>query len=114
MGSNRNREAGHAYERLIRKELEELGYDMKTTREESRSLDAEGVDLIGNFPYLIQCKTQVNQPNFIELLKRTCNLVFLKKTKKANTRFVSEGEIVVMSKETFYDIVKELFPKPTK
>jgi len=110
---NRNRNQGHQYERDIMKELRELGYDVVSTRSESRTLDNAGVDIIGNIPCYIQCKNLVTNASYHLLLssdklpKDKPTVIMHKKTKKANTRFIAQGEYVIMTKEYFYKLINK-------
>ena len=52
--ANRNRTAGNQYERDIVNELKEHGYDVVTTRSESRNADNAGID-VRNYPYHTKC-----------------------------------------------------------
>lgn len=101
--ASRNRTAGNNYERQIAKELREFGFEAVTSRSESRNLDAKGIDLVTNFPMKPQMKSAINQPNIHKLLTETeADIIFFKKTEKANKRFVTKGEYVMMKKEDFY------------
>jgi len=112
--ANRNRTAGNNYERSIVNELKELGYDVVTARSESRNADNAGIDILGDFPYYIQCKVKKDYPKLNELINNDRPerfqdkpiVVFHKKVKKAKTRFVTEGEFVSMRKEDFYKLIK--------
>lgn len=109
MAANRNRTAGHNFERQIIKELKSLGFEAVSTRSESRSKDNQGIDIITNTPviYQPQCKVKASQPNFHQLLTETeADVVFWKKVEKANVKFLTKGEYVVMSKENFYKLIK--------
>lgn len=117
--SNRNRTAGHNYERQTVRELTEMGFDVVTARSESRNLDNLGIDVMGRGenppPHDIQCKVKKTLSNneIVDLLSRgrpdVKPLVVLhKKVKKANTRFVTEGEFVYMSKDTYYGLLNEI------
>lgn len=101
--ANRNRTAGHNYERQIAQELRKLGFEAVTSRYESRSMDDSGVDLVSNFPLNPQMKVSINQPNVHELTTTTdAEIVFFKKVQKAGSRFMVKGEYVMMRKEDFY------------
>jgi Holliday junction resolvase len=108
MASNRNRTAGNNFERKVVNELKELGFeDVVTSRAESRNMDNAGVDIFGkDLPYHIQCKNSKTWQNLHELItsdklpEDKPLVVFQRKTRKANTRFVTEGDYVSMSKET--------------
>jgi len=53
--SNRNREAGHNWEREVVRDLKEMGYKATTARYSSREVDDSKVDICG-VPWNIQCK----------------------------------------------------------
>lgn len=114
--ANRNRQAGHNFERKIVQELKELGHeDVVTSRAESRNMDNRGVDIFGaDFPYYIQCK---NSKTWQDIHGLTTSeklptdkptVVFQRKTKKVNERFMTEGDYVSMKKDDFYEILKQL------
>jgi len=111
--ANRNRTAGHNYERKIKRELTELigGSDWRTTREQSRAMDNAKIDLIdinGIGWFTVQCKTSTNLPKLEENLFKfndKPNILFWKRTIKKKDKFVSKGEYVIMRKEDFYELV---------
>lgn len=114
--ANRNRTAGNNYERLVVNELKERGFeDVVTSRAESRNMDNAGVDVFGaSLPVHIQCKNSKTWQNLHELLtsdklpKDKPTVIFQRKTRKANTKFVTEGDYVSMSKEVFYEILNKI------
>lgn len=116
MAANRNRNAGNGYERLIVNELKGEGYeDVVTSRAESRNMDNKGVDIFGaSLPVHIQCKNSKSWQDLHKLLTSELlpddkpTVVFHRKTKKANTRFVTQGDYVSMKKEDFYELLKQL------
>lgn len=110
--SNRNRTAGHNYERETVKLLNPQFPNIVTARAESRNMDNKGVDIFGDsLPVHIQCKLSQNQPNFYTLLYNDNlptdkdTVVFWKKVEKAKTRFVSKEQIVSMKLETFLKLI---------
>jgi len=119
MGSNRNRSAGHSLERLIVRELKELGYDAVTARAESRNMDNRGIDIFSPpycsnpLPVHIQCKNTVINPHYEDLLTSELlpndkpTVVVHRKTKKANSRFVTQGDYVIIKKNDFYNLIKK-------
>jgi hypothetical protein len=112
MANNRNR--GNQYERDIVIELKKLGYnDVVTSRAESRNMDNKGVDVFGHsLPVYIQAKNYTKYPDIHELLSSELlpnekpTVIFHKKTKKANSRFMTQGEYVYMTKELFLEMLK--------
>lgn len=114
--SNRNRNAGHAYERKIRKELVDIGFDdVVTSRSESRNMDNRGVDLFGDsLPFHVQCKRSKQNLNSHDLIKRENAptdkpiIIFHDKVIRRGSRFRSLGEFVTMEKSVFYEILSRL------
>jgi hypothetical protein len=120
--SSRNRTSGNNYEREIVNELKELGYSCTTSRNTSRTLDAKGIDVFTDMndiqgkvlPVYIQCKNSksaidvVSFYNNRDLPTDKPTVIFHKKTKKATSRFVSQGEYVYMTKEDFLKILDKL------
>lgn len=64
------REKGNAYERKLAKELTELGFDVVTSRAESKNMDQNKVDLIdksNKLPLNIQVKRTKATPNYFTI-----------------------------------------------
>ena len=98
---------GSAYERKLAKEWREFGFsDCKTSRFESKMLDDLGVDLTNTGIFNIQAKAVERlSPSYHEILAsmpkdNNYNLIFHKRNRK--------GDVVVMTKEDFYDILQML------
>jgi Holliday junction resolvase len=112
--ANRNRTAGNQYERDIVIDLKSMNYDVVTARSESRNADNAGIDILGNFPYYIQCKVYKGYPKLDELINNDRPerfqdkpiVVFHKKVEKKGTRFYTQDEFVSMRKEDFYELIK--------
>jgi len=106
--ANRNRSAGLNFERQIARELKDMGYDAVTSRYESKRLDDAGVDLVTNFPLAPQMKVSQNTPDPHKLLTETeAEVIFFKKVKKANKKFMPQGEYIMLTKENFYNLIKQ-------
>lgn len=107
MGKINSRTKGHAYERKIRLELQELGYiHCQTSRNENRILDSLGVDLTNTNPFNIQCKAVEKLGSYHKILEdmpkdSNYNVVMHKKN--------NQGETVTMSKADFYEIIERFF-----
>lgn len=101
------RDKGLSYERKLVIELKELlGIeDIGTSRNLNRFKDSLKVDIV-NVPMLnIQAKAMESTPPYHTLLKEmpqdtNYNVIFHKRNRK--------GEVVAMSKEDFYEILKML------
>jgi hypothetical protein len=106
MRKNNSRAIGHQYERQLRLEFIELGWeDCQTSRYASRATDDANVDFINTPPFNIQAKRWVSAPSYHEVLKsmpddNNYNVIFHKRP--------SKGEVVVMDKLTFYALVEKL------
>lgn len=71
-----NKRRGSEYERQIAKELRELGYDVRTAREQSKALDDQKIDLVdmrGDLPFYAQIKRCIKYPNYIDI-RKSCPL----------------------------------------
>jgi len=125
-GTSRNRNAGHAYERTCRDLLIDAGFPhVVSTRSESRSRDAQGIDLInkdegtnGRLPYNVQCKNYATHLKYADVLGRipkvpgVINVIFHKLTSnkgKSNKmgQFVTQGHFAILHKEDFLQIMKD-------
>lgn len=111
----RNKQRGSDYERKIAKELRDLGFtDVITSRRESKSTDDGKIDLIdksNKLPCKIQLKRTMNTPQYFAIREQSIAdnkefCIIWNKQKKVNDRFMSEGEVVMLSKELFYDLIK--------
>jgi len=112
----RNKARGNEYECRIAKELRELGFtSVVTARSESKRTDNNKVDLIDTehkLPFNIQLKRTVNTPQYFKIREestvdpKTFVLIWNKQTKAA-VNFMSDGEVVMMDKLAFYDLIKQ-------
>ncbi len=106
MKKNNSRAVGNAYERQIRLELIKLGWtECQTSRYASKMKDDMLVDLINTQPFNFQIKRWKSAPSYHEILKSmpqdsNYNVIIHKRPNK--------GEVVVMEKETFYELVEML------
>ena len=96
------RNKGHAYERKIAKELKDFYPDCVTSRYGNRMMDDMGVDLINTDPFNVQCKAVERLGTYHDILKsmpedNNYNLIFHKRNNR--------GEVVVMSKDDFYELL---------
>ena len=100
------RQVGHDYERAIRLELIDLGWiDCQTSRYASKETDDANVDFVNTSPFQIQAKRWKSAPSYHDVLSsmpqnENYNVIFHKRPQK--------GEVVVMSKEDFYELIKML------
>lgn len=120
--SQRNRDAGHSFERDCVNEFRKAGFEyVQTSRQANRQRDAEKVDLAyadeirhGRFPYNVQCKTTAATLNYLKvmdeipLIPGIRNIVVHKKTKRQGTKFVTKGRYVFMYSADFFEMLTEL------
>lgn len=116
----RNRQSGHAWEREIAKTLRSLGYPHAvTTRSESRSRDAQKIDIMnkdesrnGRLPFNIQAKCSSTHVKYGRLLSElpieegVMNVVLHKQTEKKDSRFFAKRLYAIMFMEDFLELVK--------
>lgn len=101
-----SRNKGFSYERQVAKEFRDFGFDTKTSRYANRELDDLKVDLVNTGLFNVQLKhVERLSPSYHEILKsmptdNNYNVIFHKRNHK--------GEVVVMTKEDFYDILQML------
>ena len=119
---SRNRTAGHNFERKAVLAFKTIGFEhISSSRLESRSRDNAGIDLCnkdedknGRFPYNVQCKSVANKVDYHRLLSelartqkdgKEINVVFHQLTKKAKTKFMTQGEYAILSMNDFLEMV---------
>ena len=121
-GSHRNRRAGYDLEKLVAKELRDLGFgNVITARAGNRTRDALGVDLVladehlvGQLPYNIQCKNSTDRPQYDMLLDtmpqepNVLNVVIHKYTIKQGSLFRPRGYYAILKMQEFFKMAAEL------
>lgn len=115
----RNRQRGHSYERKIVNELKEItkDEDICTSRSESKHLDDCKIDVFdpnNALPFYIQIKCTQATPAIKkindEVGKKDKPLaIFWNAQEAREKKQVSTGEYVILPKEAFYDILKQLY-----
>lgn len=108
------RRKGNAYEVQIAKELTELGFDCVTSRRESKSADDNKVDIIdrsNTLPCSIQLKKTQTIPQYFKIRSEsTVNpdkfVIIWNKQVPKEVNVCSAGEMVMMSKKLFYELIK--------
>lgn len=110
-----SRRRGIAYEQQIAKELRELGFEgVVTTRSESKSLDDKKIDLTDPTNKLFfhsQLKRTQQCPNWFKIeaecpLKDKPFIIFWNAQVPTDKTFRSLGEIVMLPKSFFYELIK--------
>ena len=107
MGKINSKQKGSAYERKLATEFRAFGFEnCKTSRFESKMLDDLGVDLTHTGFFNVQAKAVERLGSYHDILAsmpqddNNYNNIFHKRNRK--------GEVVVMTKEDFYDIMQML------
>lgn len=108
------REKGHTYERKIAKELNELGFNVVTSRSESKSTDDNKVDLIDlnkQLPVQIQLKKTSNIPNYFKIRSEstvdpTEFCIIWAKQESRETNMITVGEVALIDKQMLYKLLK--------
>lgn len=109
---------GSNYELKIVNELKELGFDVATSRAESKLLDDHKVDVVDHENILpnIQIKLTQSTPNYFQIasecpLKDKPFCIIWSKTVPTERTFRSIGEIVMLPKSFFYELIKSYYGK---
>lgn len=117
----RNRQAGHSLERSLAAVFRDIGFPhVVTTRSESRSRDAQKIDLMnkeervnGRLPYNVQAKNSTLHLKYAKLLEEipnvpgVMNVVIHKQTEKVNNRFVPRGEYAILYLTDFLTLIQQ-------
>jgi len=115
------RRKGCDLERKIVNEINNLnlGYILGTSRLYSRYMDNMDVDIVETpestekFPYHIQCKSYSTPIKYKDIfeefkLKDKPLIIFHEVTEKKGSRFFKRGDYVILKKEDFYEILKNM------
>lgn len=113
--SNYSKKTGNAYECQIAKELRDLGYTgVVTSRSESKRADDNKIDLIdteNKLPFYPQLKKTQSTPSYFSI-REQCTLkdkpfvIFWAKREKKEINICTRGEVVILPKEYFYELIK--------
>lgn len=113
-----SRRRGNDYERTIVNELKELGFNVCTSRSESKSMDDKKIDIIdkdGQLPYL-QLKRTQKTPDYFKIasecpLKDREFAILWNKQVATNKTFRSVGQLVMITKDYFYKLIRKYYGK---
>ena len=119
----RNKSAGNGWELAIVNKLKSLGFgDLITTRNGSRSRDAQKIDIMyrdeyisGRLPYNIQAKNLSKPAPYPKLLSELpiidgiINVIFHKQTAKNSAgRFMTRGMYAICNLDDFYSMMTKI------
>lgn len=117
------RRKGSSWEYTVRDKIKELGFNVTTSRSESKRTDANNIDIIdvdGLLPVSIQCKNQKNAPNYNEI-RQGCDVAdlpfiiawrcsqpdsYFRKYKNAYSKLPIEKELMMVPADFFYDLLE--------
>lgn len=108
----RSRRKGNTFEREVVNKLREIGYNVSTSRSESKKLDNNKIDIAdldGTLPTNIQVKYTSTTPNYF-LIKDLCSdksKPFTIIWKKSNSGKHSPGTIAMIPIDFFYELIKK-------
>lgn len=106
----RNKRKGNRFELEVVNKLKELGYNVASSRSQSKSTDDDKIDIFdldGNLPVNIQTKYTQATPNYFTI-KDACSKKdkpFTILWKKAVPGKISPGTIAMIPAEFFYEIL---------
>ena len=103
---NKNRDKGHRWERKCMSLLKEVFPRVVTSRNESLTEDANGVDLCSTGGYAFQCKAVKNMPigKFFEHMRTDKQKVILYKDTKHPH---NQPEYAIMEMSTFMELINK-------
>lgn len=118
----RNRSAGNGWERELAELFRSIGFvHVVTTRSESRTRDAQKIDLMnrnegvnGRLPYNVQAKNTTNHLKYGKILSElpnnsgVINVILHKQTEKNGTRFVCKDKFAIMKLDDFIALIKKV------
>lgn len=110
---------GSAYERQIVNELKEITGDLElaTSRAESKKLDDQKIDIFDPnnvLPFYVQCKSTQVTPSIKKINSEVGKVdkslaIFWNAQEKKAVNICSVGEYVIITKNLFYDMLKNYF-----
>lgn len=112
----RSRARGVEYEQKIARELRELGFsNVVTSRSESKTVDDNKIDIIDKdnlLPCNIQLKRTIKYPNYFDIesqcpVKDKPFVIIWNCQKPTEKTFRSLGELVILPKAFFYELIKK-------
>jgi len=106
---------GNRYEQKIARELREIGFTgVKTSRTESKEADNNKIDIVDTnkqLPVNIQLKKTQSIPSYFKIREestvdpKTFCIIWAKQEKKEKN-ICTVGEVVMLDKEFFYELLK--------
>lgn len=109
--SNKNRDRGNKWELDVIKKLKHLYPEACSSRSESKNLDNKQVDICYTGLFHIQCKNLSTSPKYEildEMPQDKIPVIAYKKTKKANTKFITQGEYAILRLDDFINLLEKI------
>lgn len=111
--ANRNRTAGHSWERKCCQYMQDIGFTKAcTSRSESRNRDNQKVDLCFTEPYNIQSKCKRGKVDYHKILSEmpdeedNINVIYHKMVEKSGSRFMPVEEYAILKLGDFLKIIE--------
>jgi len=118
----RNRSAGNGWERELAELFRAIGFPhVVTTRSESRSRDAQKIDLmnknegvVGRLPYNVQAKNTTGHLKYAKVMsempveKGIVNVILHKQTERSGIRFICRDKFAILKMDDFINMVRML------
>ena len=124
---NRNRTAGHTWERTCINTLKKIPYfkNITSTRAESVTRDAQGIDIInkdedenGRLVFDLQCKTTSTSLNYKKVLEsmqiKKMPVILHRQTEKKGNQFYKQEDYAILLMDDFIKILKTINVKTFK
>lgn len=106
-----NRRRGHTWELETIHHLKEIFPRAVSSRQESRSRDAEKVDICYTEPFNFQCKLHTQRLDYPEILRSMpndgINVILHKYATRAESNFTVKGKYVIMNYDDFLNLLHE-------
>ena len=99
--ANRNRTAGHNWERKVINDLKEIGYsEAVSSRQVSREADNAGIDICNTGNIAIQCKNTAKNIDYHKINKSMNTgkhkIIVHKRTENKGNRFIEQGKYAIV------------------
>lgn len=106
-----NRRRGHSFELEVIHDLKEVYPRAVSSRQESRSLDAQKVDICYTPPFNFQCKVHTQRVDYSGILdsmpKTGINVVLHKYAVRTKSNFITKGKYAILKYEDFLNLLNE-------
>jgi hypothetical protein len=106
-----NRRRGHSWELETIHQLKEIFPRAVSSRQESRTLDAQKVDICYTDPFNFQCKVHTKKVDYPEILesmpKEGINVILHKYAVRTKANFMTMGKYAILNYDDFINLINE-------